>query len=1152
MIENYLKELDFYKKIIDNDNVHIKNSNTDFIISAVVSDFVKNNKNIFLILPNLYEAQKTYDKLTNILNEEYVLFFPGDELIAAELLNVSGDFKYERINTIVSLLSLDRKYIVVMNVNSAIKYELNKDKWINSILNLKVGLDIDPNKLTDYLLSIGYTKQYTVTKTGEFSRRGEIIDIFPLNHQNPIRIDFFDTEIDSIKEFDIDTQKSLSEIKGCKIIPVKELFYNDLELTEALNKIDSFKRENNYSFEEENKLNSDILNFNLRQNTDNLLRYVSFFDSNRETILDYVSDKRVYLVDIGQINETYDHMINDLSEYCQSINGYSLLKLDYFIKKEKLISYANVISEGVSDYFKEGLNPLLSTIDDYKGIPDLIIKDFKEFIKNRICIITIESEIRLDRIKDIFLQSSIPYKTISNITQIKENQVNILYGQYFFTLSLLNKEINIINEKTLFENKYEIRRPKYKSVYKNTTKISHYNELKENDYVVHFDYGIGIYKGLKTMNNNGMLRDYLQISYADGDSLYVPVEQIQRIEKYNAGAVDDVKITKLRSHQWENAKERVRKKVHDISDKLVKLYAERRQAVGYKFWPDTSEQMEFENEFYFDLTRDQERAINDVKRDMESEKVMDRLICGDVGYGKTEVALRAAFKAVMNGKQVALLAPTTILSHQHYVNFKNRMEKYGVEIELINRFVPLKKQKEIFERIESGKTDIVIGTHRILSNDLKYKDLGLLIIDEEQRFGVLHKEKIRQIKVNVDTITLSATPIPRTLQMSIAGIKDLSMIETPPKNRYPIQTYVLERNDAIIRDAILRELSRGGQVFYMYNLVEDIEMIASKIQKLVPDAKIAIGHGKMEKNDLEDVITSFINHDYDILVCTTIIETGIDIPDCNTLIIHDSTKLGLSQLYQLRGRVGRSDRIAYAYMMYEPHKVLTEQSKKRLEAIKEFNELGSGYKIAMRDLAIRGAGDILGDEQSGFITTVGLETFLAILNEEMDKIKNKDNPKPVVNKEDEASVNEVLVSRTIDNNYISNDDVKIEIHKKIDRLVSVDKLEDLSEELHDRFGDFDDSLYLYMYEKLYNNLLKKMGIERIINNDTEITLFMSKEASNNSDGNELFQAAISTNKNIKLHYYQQRISINLDKKIIKKDEYIVILANFMDKIINKI
>jgi len=1145
MIEEYLSKVKLYKDIINNDDVVIKNATTDFLLSSIITEYYEKNNNIFAIFPNLYEAQKAYDKLTNIVDDENVLFFPGDELVAAEILNVSGDFKFERINTIYSLLKEDRKYIVVMNVNSAIKYQVNKDKWLSSIFNLNKEQIIEPSDLINKLSSIGYKRTYTVTRTGEFSNRGEIIDIFPLNFTNPIRVDFFDNEIDTIKEFDVDTQKSLHDINNVEIIPVTELYYSDDELKEAVEKINKFKLDEKCSLDEVNKIDKDLLDFNLRQNLDNLMRYISFFDDNKMSILDFSKNRRVYLIDMQNLVDTYDHMITDLKEYCDSVKGYSLLKLEYFMSLDKLLSYQNVASDGLAEYFKDGLYPYLNTIEDMKANPLEIAKNTKEYLKNGILILTVKNQIRYERLKEIFLEESIPYSSVKSASEIKKNQANIIYGQDFVTISILDKEINIINEDTLFENKYVLRKPKYKSIYKNTTKISHYNELKQGDYVVHFDYGIGIYNGLKTIDNAGIKRDYLEITYAENDTLYVPIEQINRIEKYN-NISDNVKITKLRTGQWEKAKERVRKKVHDISDKLIKLYAKRGSSVGFSCAPDNNEQINFEAKFLYELTKDQEKAINDVKADMESDRVMDRLICGDVGYGKTEVALRAAFKAVQNGKQVALLCPTTILSSQHYNTFKNRMEEFGVEIELLNRFVPLKKQKEIFKRIESGQCDIVIGTHRLLSSDIKYHDLGLLIIDEEQRFGVIHKEKIRQLKVNVDTITLSATPIPRTLQMSIAGIKDLSIIETPPRNRYPVQTYVLERNDAIIRDAILREMARGGQVYYMYNLVESINTVADKIHRLVPDARIVVGHGKMEKNDLEDVIKDFTEKKYDVLVCTTIIETGIDISDCNTLIVHDSNRLGLSQLYQLRGRVGRSDRIAYAYMMYEPKRTLTDEAIKRLEAIKEFNELGSGYKIAMRDLAIRGAGDILGDEQSGFITSIGLETYLEILNEEIEKIKhpiNEDiNKKPLKAKE-------ILTSRTIDDKYISNDEVKIEIHKKIDKLNSLKGLEELSEELHDRFGDYDESLKYYMYEKLYQYLIEKEDIDNVISNDNEITLFYSKEKTRTLDGNKLFQVANEVSKNIKLNYYNFRIQINLNKRPLKnKKDYLIILSTYLDKV----
>ncbi|MCR5786845.1 MAG: transcription-repair coupling factor [Acholeplasmatales bacterium] len=1149
MIEYFLANNSFYKEIINSSDYNIKNGSTDYMISLAVTDFKENNKNIFIVLPNLYEAQKTYDKLTSILNEEYVLFFPGDELVAAEILNSSGDFKFERINTIVSLLKNDRKYIIVTNVNAAVKYELNKSLWQSSIFSLKKDLTFKRELLIEKLLSAGYKRTYTVTRTGEFSNRGEIIDIFPLNSLSPVRIDYFDDDIDSIKEFDIDTQKSIREINQIEIIPVSELFYSSQVLEASLNKIKEFKESLSITLDEDEKISQDLMNLENRDNVDNLMRYIKFFDSNAQSILDFVEDKKIYYVDMGSLKETYEHMTNDLASYCQSVNSFFVLKLDYYMSLDKFLSYPNIKSEGLIEYFSNGFNPCLETIDKFQGNPELIVTYLKENYNKSTIIISLNSELRLQRLKDILLENSITYQVVSGEFQIKKGFVNIVYGQSFVTLSLFSKKIIIINEETLFDSKYVARKAKYKSIYKNTTKVSSYNELKDGDYVVHFDYGIGIYKGLKTIDNNGIKRDYLEISYADGDTLYVPLEQISRIEKYNVGDDSQVKITKIRTGAWERAKERVRKKVHDISDKLIKLYATRSQSVGFACDRDNAMQMEFENNFFFELTPDQEKAISDVKRDMESSKVMDRLICGDVGYGKTEVALRAAFKAVMNSKQVALLCPTTILASQHYKNFKSRMEDFGVTIELVNRFVPMKKQKEIFKGLEQGNVDIVIGTHRLLSDQIKYHDLGLLIIDEEQRFGVMHKEKIRQIKVNVDTITLSATPIPRTLQMSIAGIKELSMITTPPKNRYPVQTYVLERNDAIIRDAVLREMARGGQVFYMYNFVDDIESIASHIQTLVPDARVGIGHGKMEKSELEDIISAFINKEYDVLVCTTIIETGIDIPDCNTLIIHDANRLGLSQLYQLRGRVGRSDRIAYAYMMYQPKMRLTDEAKKRLEAIKEFNELGSGYKIAMRDLAIRGAGDILGDEQSGFITSVGLETYLEILNEEIEKIKH---PKLEDKNKKEEVPNVELVSRTIDNRYISNDDVKIEIHKKIDKLKTLDGLLELSEELHDRFGDYPDELKYYMYEKLYQNKLEENHIVRTIDTTNEMTLFFSREASQNIDGNKIFMLANETSKDIRLNYYDHQIQIIFNKRNLKnKNDYLIVLSTFLDKLAKK-
>ena len=707
-----------------------------------------------------------------------------------------------------------------------------------------------------------------------------------------------------------------------------------------------------------------------------------------------------------------------------------------------------------------------------------------------------------------------------------------------------NDDLIIINEHDIFDIDYHATKAKYKSIYKNARKISNYDELEIGDYVVHYDYGIGIYSGIKTMENNGIKRDFINVCYKNNSALYIPLEKISDLSKYASKDTEGVEIHEIGGTAWARTKARVKKRVHDISDKLIKIYSERKQAKGFAFPEDSPEQFEFENEFEYELTPDQARAIREIKSDMESERPMDRLVCGDVGYGKTEVALRAAFKAVYGGKQVCVLAPTTILARQHFLTFKGRMEKYGVRVELLSRFVTRKKQKEVIEATLKGSVDVLIGTHRILSEEIKYKDLGLLIVDEEQRFGVTHKEKIKELKVNVDCITLTATPIPRTLQMSVMGLKDLSMIETPPKNRYPIQTYVIERNDRIITEAINREIARGGQVFYLYNWTESIDDEAAKIKSLVPNARICIGHGKMAKDDLEDVIRDFIDKKYDVLICTTIIETGIDMPDTNTLIIHDADRLGLSQMYQIRGRVGRSNKIAYAYLMYEPRKVLTKEAEKRLETIKEFNELGSGFKIAMRDLSIRGSGDLLGEEQSGFVESVGIDMYLKILDEEI----NKKDEQP---KKQDISITKPLVSRTISKDYIETDDMRIKIHQRIDKIKGIEDAKKLIAELEDRFGSVPEEVLLYIYEKTIDKYCELLDIYKIDRDKKELLVFyMSAEKSAMVDGNKLFSALPLDNR-VRLGYSKQReIYINLYGVLTHKLDAFKEICTFFDDIKN--
>ncbi len=1140
-IYDFLLQNDVIKNIIDKNNVSIGNTTDDFNELLIATDFYQNENTVFVVLPSLYLAQKYYDHLVGFVKEEDVLFFPADELVSAEMVAATGDFLFERIQTLVTLLAGSKK-IVVMNLHAAIKYELPKKLWLDNIFSLKIHQTIDIDILLNKLVCLGYEHTYTLTKTGEFARRGSIVDIFPLGYDRPIRLDFFGDEIDSMKYFNMDNQRSMEKIEECLLCPVTEIMFEQNDFKTIKSRIMSFMDGFKLSQIEEDMYKQDLFSLENHQNLSHLGRYLQFFSDEITPIFDFVDHHKIYLIDPMKSRETYDHLTLDLNEYCGRIGGFSLSNMRLYYEFERLLNRDCIQVEGLRSLSHVDYVLNAKEIEGYKANRKAILDDFRRYKDNKYIILSYTDENRLNRLLDDCLDEDIFLVKIEDFSRAALGQINCIKGAYP-AFHMLYSNILMLNDSSLYEVNYAPRKARYKSVYKNAIKISKYDELEVGDYVVHYDYGIGQYLGIKTIESQGIKRDFIHVMYAKGSALYIPLEQISSVMKYASKDVEGVSIHAIGSTTWAKTKAKVRSRVHDISEQLIKLYAARGQAKGFEFLPDTPEQAMFEASFAYELTPDQARAIQAVKKDMESPRPMDRLVCGDVGYGKTEVAMRAAFKAVYSGKQVAVLAPTTILATQHYHSFKDRMDDYGIRVELMNRFVPAKRQKQIMDDLKTGGVDVIIGTHRLLSKDFVYKDLGLLIVDEEQRFGVTHKEKIKELKVNVDCITLSATPIPRTLQMSVMGLKDLSMIETPPKNRYPIQTYVLERNDRIIQDAIERELSRGGQVFYLYNFVDTIEDIAAHLHELVPMAKICVGHGRLTKDQLENRIQAFIDHEYDVLLCTTIIETGIDMPDTNTLIIHDADRLGLSQLYQIRGRVGRSSKIAYAYLMYEPRKILTPDAEKRLETIKEFNELGSGFKIAMRDLSIRGSGDLLGEEQSGFVESVGLDMYLKILNEEMHHL-----PKPEEQEKADISITTPLVSRTISKSYIENEDVRIEIHRKIDKLKSLEELGELNNELIDRFGNLDLELLLYMYEKLMKNLCVQLGVYKINTAKAGIMEFIfNQKKSNQLDGNFLFNTMLSF-QHLKLTYINQEIHIILDIGNRPKLEYFKEICLYLDKI----
>ena len=1140
MILDYVSHSFKIQQVLEKDSCRISKSTKNFNIYQIASDYLKNNRMIFVVLPTLFEAQNYYDMLSNMLDEDDVLFFPVDDMALASHFISSNEFKYERINTILTLLE-NKKRIVVTSSNGLIYQNMNQKRWSSSVITLEEGQQYDVKKIRNALVEAGYVSKSTVTSTGEFSFRGSIIDFYPLNYENPIRLDFFDDELESIKLFNAETQRTLAKISKISINPIVELFYSD---DEAKRVIETLKEDVKIASKEERDLvYKDINRIELKSELETIQMYAGLFTST-SSIIDFALDKKIYIVNEDKINSLIIKNKEDIESHYDTLNSNVLRKYIPFDYNLDLTKYKTTYIDTLVTYENQ-IEIESEEIENFYGNYPLLCKEIAKRWKDNYVILGINSPDKLKRLKEYFLENMLAYQTIKNVSDLSFDHINIVSGEFLLTLSIPSEKMYIIAENTIYGNLIEKAKIRYKSTFYESRKIAKYDELTPGDYVVHISHGIGQYDSIKTMELSGVKRDYIKISYANNESLYIPIEQLNLIKKYCGADGRKPELTKLGSATWNKTKQKVKEKVLELSKKIIALYALREEANGYEFGPDSTEQVLFESEFEYDETPDQLVAINAIKRDMESPKVMDRLVCGDVGFGKTEIALRAAFKAVMDGKQVCYLAPTTVLTRQHYHTFKNRMEKYGVRVELLNRFVSAKATKQILADLAFGTVDVLIGTHRLLSDDVKFKDLGLLITDEEHRFGVMHKEKIKEMKINVDSLMLTATPIPRTLQMSLVGIKELSMIETPPKNRYPIQTYVTPRHDSIIKEAIERELLRGGQVFYLYNYTEDISDVMVKISHMVPEAKVCYAHGKMNKYELEDIITDFIDHKYDVLVSTTIIETGIDIPNANTLIIHDADKLGLSQLYQIRGRIGRSDRIAYAYLMYEARKVLTPEAEKRLETIKEFTELGSGFKIAMRDLAIRGAGDLLGPEQSGFINSVGIDLYMQILEEALNELRVD---KKTIKKKSTMGAS-VISNRYIPENYIVDEGIKIEIHNKISGIESVSDLENLRQELTDRFGPIEEDLLIYMYEKLFYSLCNHASVEKVDIKPKLITLTLSEEKSQSVDGEYVYKTAYSLSNEFILSYHDRKINITLRLGSISKKGWLLLLCDYLSKIV---
>jgi transcription-repair coupling factor (superfamily II helicase) len=947
--------------------------------------------------------------------------------------------------------------------------------------------------------------------------------------------------VDSIRDFDVETQRSKENIEEVNITTASDYIITDDVLKHTKLKLKEAYENTRPKIEKSarNDLKETYESFELFESTmfdhQVLRRLVSFMYEQPATIMDYFKDDAIVAVDEhNRIKETEQTLITEVDEFMQNLiesgKGFidqNFLQYDGFeaLLKHYPVTYFTLFTATMPVQLNEIIKFSCKPVQQFYGQYDIMRSEFQRFIQNDYTVVVLaETEVRKERIQSMLNEMHIPTFIDTPSQRNDGGNAIITEGSLSEGFELPYMQLVVVTERELFKSKQK-KKPKQQKTLTNAEKIKSYQDLKVGDYVVHVHHGVGRYLGVETLEVGGVHKDYIKLQYKGTDQLFVPVDQMDQVQKYVASEDKTPRLNKLGGTEWKKTKAKVQQSVEDMADELIDLYKEREMSVGYKYGPDTAEQNEFEIDFPYELTPDQGKSIEEIKQDMEIERPMDRLLCGDVGYGKTEVAVRAAFKAVMEGKQVAFLVPTTILAQQHYETLIERMQDFPIEVQLISRFRSTKEVKETKEKLKSGFVDIVVGTHKLLSKDIHYKDLGLLIVDEEQRFGVRHKERIKSLKTNVDVLTLTATPIPRTLHMSMLGVRDLSVIETPPENRFPVQTYVLEQNTNFIKEALERELSREGQVFYLYNKVQSIYEKREQLQMLMPEANIGIAHGQMKEGDLEETMLSFINHEYDILVTTTIIETGVDVPNANTLIIEDADRFGLSQLYQLRGRVGRSSRIGYAYFLHPTNKVLSETAEDRLQAIKEFTELGSGFKIAMRDLNIRGAGNLLGKQQHGFIDSVGFDLYSQMLEEAVNEKRGvKDEKQDAPEIEIELNIDAYLPAE-----YIPNEQSKIEIYKKLRKIETEAQLMDVKDELIDRFND-----YPIEVERLLDMMEIKVhalnaGVTLIKDVGKKVEVYLSEKGTTDINGETLFKQTQPLGRAMKVGVQDGKMKVTLNK-----------------------